>query len=190
MDLIDVYEEYREDPAFSHLRQPGIRLVPGRGAEEGARLFIVGEAPGAVENTKGQPFTGQSGRVLMSLLHDVAGIPDGAYFITNVVKYRPPGNRTPTIGETIKGRPYLRKEWIAVGRPKVLVAVGGVAFAAIGPPMGTVSQYAGQICNVRGGTYTWAMFHPAFGLRNKEMRPKMERDWDAFGQWIREEGLL
>lgn len=189
-DLVDVYDRYREDVAFRHLRAEGIRLIPGRGNEVDARIFMVGEAPGAVENTEGKPFVGKSGQVLKSLIEDVAEIPDGSYFITNTVKYRPPGNRTPTTGETLAGRDYLRDEWKAVGKPKVLVAIGGVAFAAIGPGFGTISQFAGQMMARSGDTVLWPMFHPAFGLRNQAIRPKMERDWEWFGKWLKEEGIL
>jgi len=106
--VADIYEDIREDPLFEHLRTAHIRLVPGIGSQS-ATYLLVGEAPGATENTKGRPFCGASGRVLDQLM-GVAGISvtetigqdgirrDANAWLTNVVKYRPPGNRTPTLG--------------------------------------------------------------------------------------------
>lgn len=188
--LADVYEAYRSDRRFDHLRTAGIVLVPGDGSSR-PRVLIVGEAPGATENTTRKPFTGASGRVLRSLITDVAGLEESDYFITNTVKYRPPGNRTPTFEEVAYSVPYLRREWSALGRPKVLVAVGGTAFDALWPQdwarTGGITHYAGKPRTVKGGCALWTMFHPAYGLRNAKVRPLMEQHWQEFGTWFREE---
>ncbi len=182
----DVYEAIREDREWDHLRTPGIVLVPGEGASR-PKLFICGEAPGATENTARRPFQGASGQVLRSLITDCAELEPEDYFITNVVKYRPPGNRTPTPGEQIRALPYLRREWKALGRPPVLVAVGATAKNVLaGPVIPSVTQSAGQPWPMSGERWVWPMLHPAYGLRNPNVRPQMERHWERLGEWYRE----
>lgn len=188
--LIEVYDLYREDPAFAHLReQPGVRLVPGRGVTE-PKLFIVGDAPGATENDQGKVFVGQSGRVLLSLMHDCAKIPSTAWFLTNVVKYRTPGNRIPEMKEIVNSRPYLRKEYRALGSPPVVIAVGNIAFGALRPGSAVVSDFAGKKMDMIGGAALFPMFHPSFGLRQSEMRETLERHWTQLGVWLRKEKIL
>lgn len=183
--LADVYEAIREDDAWDHMRTDGIRLVPGEGSSR-PNIMIVGEAPGASENTAIRPFVGASGKVIRSLLSDVAEIDPADYFITNVVKYRPPGNRTPVVYEVVRAVPYLRREWSALGCPPVIVAVGGTAKDALAPALPGVTRSAGQAYPLSGGRYIWPMLHPAYGLRNPDVRPRMERDWEQFGIWYRE----
>lgn len=142
-----------------------------------------------MENTLKRPFVGASGAVLRSLIKDAAELDPHDWFITNVVKYRPPGNRTPTIAEIDASVPYLRQEYAALGSPATIIAVGGTALKALAPPhskLGTLS-HAGQPVTLKGGRTLWPMIHPAFGLRNPNARPQMERHWIDFGIWYREE---
>jgi DNA polymerase len=188
MSLPDVYEAYRGDSVFEHLRTEGIVLVPGEGSSR-PKVFIVGEAPGAMENTKRRPFVGASGQVLRSLITDAAELSPEEYFITNTVKYRPMGNRTPTAEEIAASVPYLRQEYAAVGAPAVIVAVGGTALVALKPKsakIGTLS-HAGEPFGLSGGKVLWPMIHPAYGLRNAKARPAMELHWMALGKFIRKE---
>lgn len=190
MSLADVYEAYRSDKAFDHLRTPGIVLVPGEGSSR-PNVFIVGEAPGAMENTHRRPFVGASGAVLRSLITDTAELRPEQYFITNVVKYRPPNNRTPEWHEIDASLPYLRKEYAALGAPAVLVAVGGTALMALRPRGETrgILACAGKAIQMPGGKALWPMIHPSYGLRNRNARPLMEEHWNSFGKWMKEEGL-
>jgi len=189
-NLADVYEAYRADRSFDHLRTDGIVLVPGEGSSR-PKLLIVGEAPGATENTHKRPFVGASGRVLRSLIQETAELTPEQYFITNVVKYRPPGNRTPYPEEVAASVPHLRREWGALGRPRILVAVGGTAFDALWPSgwarMGGVTKYAGRATALNNDCELWVMLHPAYGLRNPNARPEMEKHWEALGKHVREE---
>jgi uracil-DNA glycosylase family 4 len=191
--LEDVYEAIREDKAWDHIRTEGIVLVPGEGARR-PNILICGEAPGASENTAKRPFVGASGQVIRSLMVDVAGLDlANEVFITNVVKYRPSGNRTPTPYETSLAVPYLRREWAALGCPRVLVAVGGTAKNALAPHLPGVLGTAGNGYPLSGGRMIWPMIHPAFVLRkgNGEegqlWKQRVERDWMAFGDWYRKE---
>jgi DNA polymerase len=187
--LAEVYDAYRADSRFDHLRQDGIVLVPGMGASR-PRIFIVGEAPGAVENTTKSPFQGASGRVLRSLLRDVAEMSQDDLFITNTVKYRPPGNRTPTWEEVEASLPYLRREYAAIGYPPVIIAVGGVAWGAFRPDThrrAGILGVAGTPVQLRAGKALWPMVHPSYALRNVKYQPTMEEHWKRFGDWFREE---
>ena len=190
--LAEIYEAYRSDPAFDHLRTEGIRLVPGEGATSAARILIVGEAPGAVENTDGRPFVGASGAVLRSLITDVAMLKPEDYFITNTVKYRPPGNRTPEWNEIEASVPYLRREFRAIGSPAVIVAVGAVPYSVFRPTgrrqgVLTVAGEPQALGAPEANRWVVPMIHPAYGLRRREIRPDMETHWGRFGQWFREE---
>jgi uracil-DNA glycosylase len=190
MRLLRVYEEVETDDFWEHLRQPGIRLVRGDGiaSAEVARVLVVGEAPGASENGSGKPFVGASGLVLNQLL-DLAEFTRETVFVTNVVKYRPPGNRTPTVGEEIHAAEALRREY-AIIRPTLVVLVGATAHGAMHPNRGvmSVSQcYPGGPPQMyHDGTYVKSMYHPAYGLRNPKMQPKMEEHWERLGAWCRE----
>jgi len=187
-DLAETYDAYREDPAFAHLRTEGIVLVPGEGSST-PKVMIVGEAPGATENLQQRPFVGASGRVLRSLITDVAGLDAEDYFITNTVKYRPPGNRTPTVDEIEDSLPHLRAEFGALGAPKVIIAVGGIALMVFRPRGETrgILACAGEAIELRRGNWLVPMVHPAYGLRNKSFRPTMEKHWEDFGEWFRKE---
>jgi uracil-DNA glycosylase len=195
--LEDVYEAYRADPRFEHLRLPSIKLVPGTGSTS-ASFFVVGEAPGAQENLHGRPFVGPSGRALDQLM-GIAGVrtswtgkqtglrvPPGCAegispnaFITNVVKYRPPNNRTPTAQEVEHSRSYLLAEWNLVGKPDVLVALGAVARTAFRQS----SSKVGEPVSLGGRRWLWPMYHPAFGIHQPRMRPVLVEHWAAFGEW-------
>jgi len=193
--VADIYEEIREDPLFAHLRTAHIRLVPGIGSTS-ATYLLVGEAPGATENTKGRPFCGASGRVLDQLM-GVAGISvtetigqdgirrDANAWLTNVVKYRPPGNRTPTLAEVVASRDYLRREWRAVGGPYTIVLLGATAKNALAAELGPMGQVVGQAM-YRTPFVFWPMYHPAKGLYEKRLRPVIEEHWERLGEWIRE----
>jgi DNA polymerase len=191
MDLAEVYDAYRSDRAFDHLRTDGIVLVPGEGSSK-PKVLIVGEAPGATENLSKRPFVGASGRVIRSLIADVAELRPEDYFITNVVKYRPPGNRTPDRKEVEASLPYLRWEYAALGAPPIVVAVGGVALMALRPEgegrgILAVAGEALPFGDPEGGRMLWPMVHPAYGLRNRSYVPNMEKHWTDFGEWFREE---
>lgn len=186
-DLESVYDAYRSDPLFDHLRRPGVVLVPGDGSYR-PKIMIVGEAPGATENTLKKPFVGASGRVLRSLITDVAQLDPSDYFITNVIKYNPLGNRTPTPYEINISKPYLRREYAALGSPPIMITVGAVAKTALASDLPSrTMQLAGKNFARPGGKSLWVMIHPAYALRNRAFRPSMERHWNAFGEWFRKE---
>lgn len=190
--LIDLWEEIHEDPHFEHLRKSGGgSFVPGIGANSPI-VMVVGEAPGAMEVAKGIPFCGRAGVVLRELM-DFAGLSvmlPGNAWITTVIKYRLPGNRTPRHQEILDSRQYISREWKLIGRPPVIVAVGQTALTCFRlREEGHILDVAGR-CIVRKNTYLWPMVHPAFGLREPSYQDRMEQHWSEFGAWLLEQGLV
>jgi DNA polymerase len=126
----------------------------------------------------------------------LAGLSEQNTFITNVVKYRPPGNRTPTMEEIRAGSGYLREEFFALSMPRVLVAAGATARAALMlqsvlmgakkmPPWGQPYEL-----DLQAGFWLWPMYHPAFAIRQINMRPTVERHWEELGEWLRLREML
>ena len=131
-------------------------LVPG------ARVLLVGEGPGAQEDLEGRPFVGRAGRLLDQLLADV-GIGRETVSVVNVVKCRPPDNRTPTRGESQVCAGWLDRQ-IALAHPQVVVTLGGTALAwAFGP--GTRLRDARGTFHDRDGRRLLATYHPSAALR-------------------------
>lgn len=174
------------------------RYVPGEGGNP--RVLIVGEAPGAQEDAAQRPFVGDAGRVLRDLMAS-CGIYTGETphfgnancWLTNVIHFRPPGNRTPTLAEIKVARFGLRDEWVAVGRPRIIVPVGGIALTAIMGERLSILRMSGkmlrELSRVDGKTmYIWPMIHPSAGLKNNALIPHIEKDWDKFHQWLAHKG--
>ncbi|HEX3603548.1 MAG TPA: uracil-DNA glycosylase [Steroidobacteraceae bacterium] len=90
-----------------------------------ADWLIVGEAPGAEEDRRGEPFVGRAGQLLNSMLQAI-GLPRERVYIANVLKCRPPGNRDPGPTEAAECLPYLERQ-IALLKPKIMLAVGRIA---------------------------------------------------------------
>ena len=147
-----------------------------------ADLMIMGEAPGAEEDRQGLPFVGASGKLLDLMLAAIGRDRSSAY-ISNVLFWRPPGNRNPTDAEVAACMPFVQRH-IALVRPKVLVFVGGAsAKALLARPEG--------IMRLRGKWYDYrnpeleapipamATFHPAYLLRSPGQKREAWRDFLA-----------
>ncbi|MEM0043745.1 MAG: uracil-DNA glycosylase [Sulfolobales archaeon] len=106
------------------LSRTRINAVPGEGSER-AEIMIVGEAPGATEDETGRPFVGIAGSLLRKIMKDI-GLREDEVYITNVVKCRPPNNRTPEKEEIIACSDYLRRQ-IKMIKPKIVITLGNVA---------------------------------------------------------------
>ncbi len=144
------------------LHQNRSQAVFGVGDKQ-ASWFFVGEGPGAEEDQRGEPFVGAAGRLLDKMLLGLGLNREQDVYIANVVKCRPPQNRTPTESECATCLPYLHRQ-IALVRPKVIVALGKVAAHALLKTSGTLNalrlrqHFYGQIPLI----VTW---HPAYLLR-------------------------
>ncbi len=129
-----------------------------------ARVMLVGEAPGEVEDKTGRPFVGPAGKKLDEVLASV-GITRDDVFITNVVKCRPPGNRVPTKKEMEACYPYLEAQ-IALINPGLIVTLGNTPTQWLVPSAGGITKVRGTFLPWRGGIEIFPMFHPSYLLRN------------------------
>jgi DNA polymerase len=144
------------------LHQGRTRLVFGDGNPD-AELLFVGEGPGEQEDLQGVPFVGRAGELLTRMIERGLGIPRSAVYICNIVKCRPPGNRTPLADEVSTCRPFLDGQIDAVA-PKVIVTLGKPASSLLLGREISITRVRG-IWHEYRGTPVMPTFHPAFVLR-------------------------
>lgn len=153
------------------------QAVLGTGAKN-APWFFIGEGPGADEDQQGEPFVGQAGKLLDAML-TAAGLQRGReVYIANVVKCRPPGNRTPSVEEAAACAPLLDRQ-IELIQPKLLVALGKTAASRLTQSEASMASLRRQL-----HTYTLqgrpiplvATYHPAYLLRNPADKLKVWED--------------
>jgi len=144
-----------------------------------APVVIIGEAPGAEEDRIGRPFVGRAGQLLDRMLAAI-DLDRSGVLITNVVYWRPPGNRTPTAAEIASCLPFVFR-LIALVHPKVLVLSGGTAAGALLPPGQGITRLRGRwfdlaVPGLDQPVSTLPMFHPSFLLRTPERKRETWRD--------------
>jgi len=138
------------------------RTVPGVGARDAAWMF-VGEAPGADEDAQGEPFVGAAGRLLDDMLAALGLARGNGVFIANVLKCRPPNNRTPEPLEAAACRPYLDRQ-IELVAPDLIVALGKSAACTLLGADASVASLRNRVHRYRG-TPLVVTYHPAYLLR-------------------------
>jgi uracil-DNA glycosylase len=144
-----------------------------------APVMIIGEAPGADEDRIGRPFVGRAGQLLDRMLAAI-GLDRQGVLITNVVYWRPPGNRTPTTAEIASCLPFVLRH-VALVRPKILVLCGATAAGALLPQGQGITRLRGRwfdlaIPGLAEPVQTLPMFHPSFLLRTPERKRDAWRD--------------
>jgi DNA polymerase len=144
-----------------------------------APIMIIGEAPGADEDRIGRPFVGRAGQLLDRMLAAI-GLDRSGVLITNVIYWRPPGNRTPTAAEIAACLPFVLRH-VALVRPQVLVLAGGTAAGALVPEAQGITRLRGRwfdlaIPGLERPVPTLPMFHPSFLLRAPERKREAWRD--------------
>jgi len=148
------------------------QAVFGVGAEAAAWLF-VGEGPGADEDEQGEPFVGQAGKLLDNMLAAI-GIERGReVYIANVVKCRPPGNRTPSTQEAAACAPFLDRQIDLIG-PKIIVALGKTAATRLLGTEASLASLRGKVHQYRGIPVV-VTYHPAYLLRTL---PEKAKAWE------------
>ena len=135
------------------------------GGNPAAELMFVGEAPGKDEDLMGEPFVGRSGKLLDRLIAEELGIDRSGYYIANVVKCRPPGNRDPLPDEMATCRHWLDSQIELVG-PKVIVTLGNVATKSLLGTTEGITRLRGRVHPYREGIVLVPTFHPSAGLRS------------------------
>ena len=146
-----------------------------------ATWMFIGEAPGAEEDARGEPFVGQAGRLLDNMLAS-AGLGrersgEQAVFIANVLKCRPPGNRNPDVAEIAACAPFLRRQ-IELLHPRIIVVMGRFAVQSILATDASIASLRGRVHEVAVGAECYPVivtYHPAYLLRNLADKSKV---WD------------
>ena len=140
-----------------------------------ADWLIVGEAPGAEEDRRGEPFVGRAGQLLNSMLHAI-GLAREQVYIANVLKCRPPGNRDPNLTEAAECLPYLERQ-IALLKPKIMLAVGRIAAQNLLGTEKTLGALRQQVHRFGLSQVPLVVtYHPAYLLRTPTEKRKAWED--------------
>jgi len=161
-----------------------------------AELMFVGEGPGADEDEKGEPFVGRAGQLLTNMIKAM-GLSREAVYIANIVKCRPPGNRTPERDECETCSPFLMRQ-IAAVKPKVIVALGATAAKTLLAMNSSMSDLRGRFYDfrptgARSNDPAWTSaklavtYHPAFLLRDPRQKGEA---WKDLQMVMKELGLV
>ena len=155
-----------------------------------AKVMLIGEAPGRDEDQEGIPFVGRAGQLLNKMLLAIKLQREDVY-ITNVVNWRPPDNRTPTDDEILEYLPFLQRQ-IDIVQPKFIFLLGGVAAKAIlstplalGKLRGKWHEY--KSLNLEQGIPTIASYHPAFLLRSPKYKKHSWEDLQMLQEKLKNE---
>ena len=173
VQALRVIREDLGDCTRCRLHQQGRKQIVFGVGNPKADLMFIGEAPGADEDQQGEPFVGRAGQLLNNMIKAM-GLQRGDVYIANIIKCRPPGNRTPERDECDTCSPFLMRQ-IAVIRPKVIVALGAIAaktLLAINAPM---AELRGRWYDFRG-TKMAVTYHPAFLLRDPRQKKEAWKD--------------
>lgn len=151
-----------------------------------AKIMVIGEAPGADEDAQGKPFAGASGQLLDKILacidldrksEDV----DKAVYLSNILNWRPPGNRTPTAQEIEISLPFIERH-IALIKPKYLILCGAVPGKSLLNEKASLSKLRGKFYNYKGGEgemediQCFVTYHPAYLLRTPAQKRAVWQD--------------
>ena len=161
------------DCRLCRLCEKRTHLVFGTGNPQ-ARVMFVGEGPGYEEDRQGLPFVGKAGQLLNRIIQAM-GMSREQVYIANVVKCRPPENRTPLPDEAAVCSAFLRRQ-IKIVRPQVICALGSVAVGTLLQSSAPISRLRGQFRNLDDGTPVMPTFHPAYLLRNPEKKKEVWED--------------
>jgi DNA polymerase len=171
-ELEKIKKSIIKDDICPDLKKGAIQLVFGDGNPD-AEVVFIGEAPGKNEDEQGLPFVGAAGRFLEEMLSGI-GLKRSDVYITNIVKYRPPGNRDPYPDEKTAFLPYLRSQ-LEVIKPKLVVTLGRHSMDSLLPGL-QISKVHGQPKRFKGQVYL-PLFHPAAALYNGAMRQTLIDDF-------------
>ena len=160
------------------LAKQATNLVMSRGNPD-AEIVFIGEAPGKNEDLQGEPFVGAAGKFLDEMLAGIGVAPDDIY-ITNIVKYRPPGNRDPLPDEKKAFWPFLVRELRVIG-PKLLVTLGRHSMEYFLPGR-RITEIHGQPKRISfgdGKLVILPLYHPAAALYNGSLKQTLVEDFAA-----------
>jgi uracil-DNA glycosylase len=169
---IEAIREDIGDCTRCRLHEQRKTIVFGEG-DPNARLVFVGEGPGADEDASGRPFVGRAGQLLDKIILAI-GLKREEVYIANIVKCRPPGNRTPERDEVETCEPFLLRQ-LAFIRPDVIVALGSPAFQCLLRTRESITRARGEWRDWNG-IKVMPTFHPAFLLRSPDKKREVWED--------------
>ena len=170
------------------LSETRTQTVFARGNPDAALCFI-GEAPGADEDAQGLPFVGRAGQLLDRMIAAMGLSPEQDVYVCNILKCRPPGNRRPEPDEMATCIPYLHEQ-LALVKPRVIVAMGNTAVAALLDTKLGITKLRGQFKLYRGHTLVMPTYHPSYLLRPSPQQTEAKRQaWQDLQLVMKELGL-
>lgn len=189
MQLRELQAEIIAARVCPDLAAQATQLVMGDG-NVNADIVFIGEAPGKKEDEQGVPFVGASGKFLNEMLA-AAGLERADVYITNIVKYRPPGNRDPSKDEKQAFWPYLLRQ-LEIIDPKVVITLGRHSMGYF-LPTAKIAEVHGraireQLLTPDGHTYEWLivpLYHPAAALYNGSLRQTLIDDFMRVPEMIK-----
>lgn len=170
--LLKIHTDIGDDCTRCKLHRGRTKLVFGDG-NPNAQLVFVGEGPGRDEDAQGLPFVGRAGKLLTQMI-EAMGLQRQDVYICNVVKCRPPENRTPEKDEVETCSPFLLRQLDAIA-PKVIVCLGSVAAQTLLETNRGISHFRGEWLEFRGRKLM-ATYHPAYLLRNPSAKGEVWKD--------------
>jgi len=186
-NTLDALRQAVENDDGSELKRTATQMVFADG-DPASKIMFIGEAPGADEDRQGKPFVGVSGQLLNQMLASI-GLDREAIYITNIILWRPPGNRTPTSEETAQFLPILRRH-IQLVQPEILVCLGGAAAKGLlATDMGILKlRGAWHYYDAGDGRELPLMptLHPAYLLRSPQQKALAWKDFRLIAKKMRE----
>jgi DNA polymerase len=170
--LEEIRNEIGTDCSRCQLCKERTQVVNSTGDPQ-ADLMIIGEAPGADEDARGEPFVGRAGKLLTKIIEAI-GMNREDVFIGNINRCRPPGNRQPTPEESETCKPFLIRE-ISVVRPKVIVVLGNTAMKNLLETKQGITKMRGKFATYHG-VKVMPTFHPAYLLRDPRKKREVWED--------------
>jgi DNA polymerase len=170
--LLKIQQDIGPDCTRCKLHKARNTIVFGDG-NASAKLVFIGEGPGADEDAQGLPFVGRAGKLLTQMI-EAMGLQRKDVYICNVVKCRPPDNRTPEPDEVSACSPYLLRQ-VDVINPKVIVCLGAVAAKTLLNTSRGITSFRGEWLEWRGRKLM-ATYHPAYLLRNPPAKADVWKD--------------
>ncbi len=167
----------------AYLAETRTQTVFGTGPPQ-TRLMFIGEAPGADEDRQGKPFVGRAGQLLTDMITKGMGLSRDDVFIANVLKCRPPENRTPTLEESDNCIGYLEHQ-IAIIRPEFICLLGKVALQGLLKSESSMGRARGKWYYYKG-IPTIVTYHPSYLLRKPDAKREV---WEDLQMLMKEMGL-
>ncbi|MCB4747980.1 MAG: uracil-DNA glycosylase [Sulfurovum sp.] len=148
-------------------------VVFGEGNPQ-ADVMFVGEGPGVTEDSTGRPFVGRSGELLTKIIENVLFVKREEIYIANIVKCRPPNNRTPSPEEAHTCKSFLLKQ-IELIKPKIIITLGSTAYHYMTGDDTGITKIRGTVLKQKGYTLV-PTYHPSFLLRNPSAKKEVFED--------------